>query len=318
MNNTNNYAVQEDEIDLRELFKTLVKHKMKIVLITLAVTISAVIYALSAPKVYEAKAILRIGEYKTENSNDKVVLSDANVLSKELGILYIDILKNAKDKEAKIDRIEVPKNQKNFLEITANGSSNKAAETEIQKVVDYVQEKHKKVLDDVKNIYEARAKQVEGKLMLLKTKTLPSLQEKIGRYKKDVAVYEANFLDVQSNLKKIKVSNPTLATLQINEQRYLADIIIKLKDSLESFENQKNNIEVVEIEKLEEELKALKVLMEPYNYKNTEIVGAIMTNEYPIKPKKSLIVAVSFVTGLILSIFFVFFLEFIRNDKNER
>lgn len=315
MNNTNNYAVQEDEIDLRELFKTLIKHKIKIVLITLAVTISALIYALSVPKVYEARAILRIGEYKTADSNDKVVVSDANVLSKELEILYIDILKNEKDREAITQKIEIPKNQKNFLEITANGSSNKAAEAELQKVVDYIQEKHKIVLDDVKNLNEARAKQVEGKLMLLKTKTIPSLKEKIDRYKKDVTVYETNFLDVQSNLKKIKDSNPTLATLQINEQRYLADIIIRLKDSLESFENQKNNIEVVEIKELEEELNALKVLMEPYNYKNTEIVGAIITNEYPIKPKKSLIVAVAFVTGLILSIFFVFFLEFIRNEK---
>lgn len=318
MNNTNNYAVQEDEIDLRELFKTLVKHKIKIVLITLAVTISALIYALSAPKVYEAKAVLRIGEYKIANSNDKVVVSDSNVLSKELEILYIDILKNQTDREAKTERIEVPKNQKNYLEITANGSSNKAVEAEIQKVIDYVQEKHKKVLDDVKNLNETKAKQVEGKLTLIKTKTLPSLKEKIDRYKKDVTIYEANFLDVQSNLKKIKDSNPTLATLQINEQRYLADIIIKLKDSLESFESEKNNLEVVEIEKLEEELKALKVLMEPYNYKNTEVIGNIMTNEYPIKPKKSLIVAVAFATGLILSIFFVFFLEFIRNEKSER
>lgn len=315
MNNTNNYAVQEDEIDLRELFKTLLKNKLKIVLITLAITLSALVYAFTAPKVYEAKAILRIGEYKTADSNDKVVVSDANVLSKELEILYIDILKNEKDKEAKTEKIEVPKNQKNFLEIVTDGSSNKAAEAELQKVVDYVQEKHKKVLDDVKNLNETKAKQIEGKLTLLKTKTLPALQEKIGRYKKDVTVYETNFLDVQSNLKKIKDSNPTLATLQINEQRYLADIIIKLKDSLESFENEKSNIEVVEIKKLEEELNALKVLMEPYNYKNTEIVGAIMTNEYPIKPKKSLIVAVAFVTGLILSIFFVFFLEFIRNEK---
>lgn len=318
MNNTNNYAVQEDEIDLRELFKTLVKHKIKIVLITLAVTISALIYALNAPKVYEAKAILRIGEYKIANSNDKIVVSDANVLSKELEILYIDILKNQTDREAKTERIEVPKNQKNFLEITANGSSNKAVEAEIQKVVDYVQVKHKKVFDDVKSLNETKAKQIEGKLALLKTKTLPALKEKIDRYKKDVTIYEANFLDVQNNLKKIKDSNPTLATLQINEQRYLADIIIKLKDSLESFESEKNNIEVVEIEELEEGLRVLKVLMEPYNYKNTEIVGAIMTNDYPIKPKNSLIVAVSFVTGLILSIFFVFFLEFIRNEKSER
>jgi uncharacterized protein involved in exopolysaccharide biosynthesis len=57
--------------------------------------------------------------------------------------------------------------------------------------------------------------------------------------------------------------------------------------------------------------------MEPYNYKNTETVGNIMTNDYPIKPKKTLIVVVAFVTGIILSIFLVFFLEFIRNEKEH-
>ena len=83
-------------------------------------------------------------------------------------------------------------------------------------------------------------------------------------------------------------------------------------------ENEKNNIEVIELEKLNEELKTLQVLMEPYNYKNTEIVGSVMTNDYPVKPKKSLIVTVAFVTGFIMSIFFVFFLEFIRNEKKHQ
>lgn len=317
MNNTNNYTIQDDEIDLRELFRTLVKNKKIIIFTTLIVTLIAVVYALMAPKVYEAKAILKIGEYKLTDTKDKIIIANGAELSKELEILFIDILKNEEDREAKIENINIPKNQKNFLEITANGSSNKLAQAEIQKVIDYVKENHKKILDDIKNLHETKVKQIEGKLMLLKTKTLPSLQEKIDRYKKDIKTYEANFLDVQSNLKKIKDTNPTLATLQINEQRYLADIIIKLKDSLENFENKKNNIEAVEIEQLEEELKTLNMLMESYNYKNTEAIGNIMTNNYPIKPKKTLIVIVAFVTGLILSIFLVFFLEFIRNEKEH-
>jgi regulator of sigma D len=189
--------------------------------------------------VYEAKAILKIGEYKLTDTKDKIIIANGAELSKELEILFIDILKNEEDREAKIENINIPKNQKNFLEITANGSSNKLAQAEIQKVIDYVKENHKKILDDIKNLHEAKAKQIEGKLMLLKTKTLPSLQEKIDRYKKDIEIYESNFLDVQKNLKKIKDANPTLAALQINEQRYLADIIIKLKDSLETFENKK-------------------------------------------------------------------------------
>lgn len=39
-----------------------------------------------------------------------------------------------------------------------------------------------------------------------------------------------------------------------------------------------------------------------------------MTNDFPAKPKKSLIVAVAFVTGFILSIFLVFLINFIRKN----
>ncbi|MFA5461886.1 MAG: Wzz/FepE/Etk N-terminal domain-containing protein [Sulfurimonas sp.] len=316
-----NNRYQEDEIDLRELFKTIVKGKKIIILITLIITLSAVVYALMSPKIYEAKAILKIGEFKLTNTNTNtnttVTVANALELSKELEILFIDILKNNGDREAKIQNITLPKNQTNFLEITANGFSNKSAQAEIQKVVDYVQESHKKILDDVKKLHEAEAKQIKNELLLLKTKTIPIINEKIKRYKKDIELYEINFFNLQNNLKKIKDINPTLATIQINEQRYLVDILIKLKDSLEEFESKKNNLEVVEIEKLEEEMNSLKVLMESRNYKNTEVVGIIITDNAPINPKKRLIVTVAFVTGLILSIFIVFLLNFFKEEKNK-
>lgn len=51
---------------------------------------------------------------------------------------------------------------------------------------------------------------------------------------------------------------------------------------------------------------------------NTKKVGDIIINNSPInKPKKKLTVTVSFITGFILSIFLVFFIEFIRNFKNK-
>ncbi|MCF6173983.1 MAG: hypothetical protein L3J44_09435 [Campylobacteraceae bacterium] len=169
----------------------------------------------------------------------------------------------------------------------------------------------------MKEFREAKAKQIEAKILLLKTKITPTMQEKIVRYKKDIKIYETNFLEVQNNIKNIKKINPTLAAIQINEQRYLVDMLIKLKNSLEEFENQKNNIEVVQIENFEEELNTLKSLMKPHNYKNTEIIGNIMTNDYPVEPKKRLIVAIAFITGFILSIFLVFFLKFIKGVRLE-
>ncbi|MGJ0359765.1 GNVR domain-containing protein [Aliarcobacter cryaerophilus] len=42
-----------------------------------------------------------------------------------------------------------------------------------------------------------------------------------------------------------------------------------------------------------------------------------MTNDFPTKPKKKLIVAVAFVTGFIISIFLVFLFNFIKQNTNK-
>ena len=311
--------IEEDEIDLRELFKTLSNNKRKIFFITTIITMLAIVYVFVVPKVFEVKAVVKIGEYKLNNkiADSIVYLDDASVLVKELEVLYIDILKNEKNRDSWIEKVSLLKQQKNIFELSAMGYSNDLAAAEVVKVLSYVKEKHIKVLNDLKDFREAQIKQASGKLELLKNKTLPSLVEKIKRYQDSIKLYEENFISVQSNLKKIKNSNPTLATIQINEQKYLADMLITLRDSLEEFENKKDTIEMVEITKLEEELNTLKSLMKPYNYKNTEVIGNIILNDYAVKPKKTLIVIVAFVTGLILSVFLVFFLEFIRGIRKE-
>lgn len=53
-------------------------------------------------------------------------------------------------------------------------------------------------------------------------------------------------------------------------------------------------------------------------YIMTKQVGEVKLDNIPInKPKKKLIVVVAFITGLILSIFLVFFLEFVKSFKKE-
>ncbi len=53
-------------------------------------------------------------------------------------------------------------------------------------------------------------------------------------------------------------------------------------------------------------------------YIPTKMMGSITVDDSPInKPKKKIIVTVAFVTGFILSIFLVFFIEFIRGMRKE-
>jgi uncharacterized protein involved in exopolysaccharide biosynthesis len=86
---------------------------------------------------------------------------------------------------------------------------------------------------------------------------------------------------------------------------------------LMDMKNKKDELETTVINELIEKRSLLSSMLLPHNYKNTQVVGKIITNDYPIKPKKKLIVVVAFVTAFILSVFLVFFMEFIKGFKEE-
>ena len=58
---------------------------------------------------------------------------------------------------------------------------------------------------------------------------------------------------------------------------------------------------------LEEKMNASKFKLSEENLSNTKLVGNYLVNDYPTKPKKSLIILVSFITSFIMAIFLVFF-----------
>jgi len=68
---------------------------------------------------------------------------------------------------------------------------------------------------------------------------------------------------------------------------------------------------------LTSQIEHLKMEISPLNISRTHIIGKIVENDYPIKPKKKLIVIVAFITSFILAIFLVFFIEFIKSSKEE-
>ena len=85
-----NRYIQEDEIDLRELFKIIWDKKIFIILFTLVITVLATVYAYSKTPIYEAKALVEIGEYKINNTTKNSV-DDASVITRKLTTLFIDM-----------------------------------------------------------------------------------------------------------------------------------------------------------------------------------------------------------------------------------
>lgn len=306
-----NRCIQEDEIDLKELFKTIWAKKIFIVIFTLVVTILAGFYAYSKTPIYEAKALLEIGEYK------KNPVDDAVALEKKLSTIFIDMEKNLKDKTSQISNISVVKGLKNFLEIKSESTSNEEAKNEILKVLTFVQNEHEKILDDIKKQKEMELRNIDLQISDIKSKSVDLIDKKIENNIKNLKSLEEQLKQIDENLKKIDTLNPSLAALKLMEKRDITNSINTITIQNFELESKKDELLTTTLYKLEESKKIIELSLLPHNYKNTQIVGEIMTNDFPTKPKKILIVAVAFVTGFIISIFLVFLFNFIKQNTNR-
>ena len=319
-NITDQNYYQEDEIDLKELFNTLWFKKNLIIGITATITILAGIYAFNKTPIYQVNALVEIGNYKlhnNNNNNNKALLDSANELVKKLNILFIDMFKNEKDRKFEITSISTPKKVNNFIEIKAEAISNELASQEILKVVSHIQNKHQKILDDVKNRRELEIKNIETKIDNIKNKEVKLLTEKINIQQVNLDDYKLQLNTIGKNIKDIENSNPALTALKLMEKRDLSSFILELNLQLMDMRNKKDELKTISINQLLEKKQLVASMLLPHNYKNSEIVGQVITNDYPAKPKKKLIVAVAFIAGFILSILLVFIMNAFRKEDDR-
>lgn len=308
--------IQDDEIDLKELFKTLWNRKIFIAIFTLTATLLVAIYAFIKTPIYEATALIEIGEYRL-NSSSKSSVDDVNALQKKLSVIFVDMERNNKEKISNISNIAVAKGLKNFLEIRSEAISNDKAKKEIVKVVEFIQTEHKKLLDDVKKQKELELKNIDLQIADIKTKSVALIDKKLDNNREVLENLQNQLKLVDKNLKKIDSLNPSLAVLKLMEKRDITNDINKLTNQNFDLESKKEELLTTTIYKLEENRKIAELLLLPHNYKNSQVVGEIMTNSFPVKPKKKLLITVGFVTGFIVSIFLVLFLQFIKDENNK-
>lgn len=308
--------IYEDEIDLKELFLTIWEKKIFIVVFTAIITILSIVYVSIKTPIYEASALVEIGEYKLDNNTVNSV-DNVNNLEKKLRTLYIDMQKNVQDKSSWITSINVIKGLKNFIEIKSEAISNEEAQNEISKLLSFVQTEHSKILEDNKKQKELQLKNIDLNISDIKSRTVALIDKKLVNNNKTLEDLEKQLALVDENLKKIDTLNPSLAALKLMEKKDITTAINNFTIQNFELENKKDELLTTTLYKLEENKKSIELLLLPHNYKNTQIVGDIMTNDFPSKPKKSLTVAVAFVTGFILSIFLVFIMQFIGNIRKD-
>lgn len=316
-NNTTQYY--ENEIDLRKLAYILLASKKLVIGTTILITFLAGIYALNKTPTYEASALVEIGNYKLDNNNNnnKLLLDSAPDLVKKLNILFIELYKNEKGRDFKISSISTVKNSNKFIEIKAQATSNQIATREATKVVENIQARHQVILNDIKNRRELEIRNINTRIDNIKNKEVPLLLEKIKLQQVNLHDYKSQLDQANIVINNIENTNPALTALKLMEKRDLSSFVVDLNLQLMDMRNNIDRLEITAINDLIEQRALIESMLMPHNYKNSTVIGRVVTSNHPVAPKKKLIVAVAFIASLMLSIFLVFLLNAFKQEDEQ-
>jgi uncharacterized protein involved in exopolysaccharide biosynthesis len=273
--------IEEDTIDLRELWKTLMKRKILIVGLTAIVTILATAYALLVKPVFQVSTNMELAYISGEPA------VDLPSLIHKLNVLYEVGEKGTHKELPVISSIDIPKKVKGIINIQAQGYDNISAEKKLEEIIDYIQAWQDKEVD----IYISKQK----KMLVSIAEELKDKSEMIEEIKKFMSNYQNKIL----NISKQDAALAGVYTIEIGKKQ------TELQNSFNQIYNLKNKKSDIEFS-----ISQLKL-------KKAGQIGKIKVLDYPVKPKKKLIVVVAFITGLFFSVFLVFFLEFIHNSKRN-
>jgi uncharacterized protein involved in exopolysaccharide biosynthesis len=306
------YRVEEDEIDLKELAKTIGRYKWSILFFAFFVTSIAVLFALSKPNEYESKTLLM----PQENAKPRVgggLAALAGMSGVDIGgggtpgpeesfnalLSNYDFMKTFIEKyeiHTKLVSEESAKNYKFALGydgiyqfIKGDGNSKGKDDENISE--DEI------VFDTFKNISQTitiASDKESGIITMSAQHNDPYIAKFLVESFLSYASAHLKSKDMKDNDKQIAYYNEAM--------RNTSDIALKVK--------------LAELASALIEKKVLSDANEFYNVKQfTKPQIAYIKDK--VGPKRALIVVVAFVTSLILGIFGVFFIEFLRGNKEE-
>jgi len=342
----NNTDMQVDSIDLMELFAVLKRRKKLIWSVSALFTLLALVYVLVATPWWQVNATLEIGKYIDKQTGKEVYLEGGKGVAQRLKVEYIDVYAHVKGRDSKIKTISASKKNPQFITINALGKSNALALAEIKKVINELQDKHKKIIDEiiakkqseldqiVRGIFQIehyKISDMNEKIKYMKQIKLPAIDKRIASIETDLkndikqkekAIKNLSSLNNNASLAALRLAQIQGLEYKISENRIK---LINMKSEKEkiiisvlpSLKRKREELQKIDLASLQQKRNLIKLSMQTHNYRNTAVVGEIITQEKPVKPKKALILIVTFITGLMFSIFLAFFLEFLHGMRKK-
>ena len=279
--------IDNNVIDLKELFAIVSKKKKLIYSTTAFVTLLAIIYAyMLAKPIYQVQAMVETGKIYAGTKYEST-LDDIVDLKQKLEYLYGTKSKK-KRSYPRVKSFTVAKNSKSIFSIAVEGYSNEEAIAYIDKIIQKIETNYAKKV----STYISTQKE----LISLTQLDITDTTENLLNTQKTLAGYNQKIM----NLSTQDAALAGIYTIQISQ----------------------NQTRLQETQSLLSKLKAkestMKLAISPLRIKPTHIVGKVEVLKRPIKPKKLLIVIIAFITSLMFSVFLVFFLAFLSALKDEK
>ncbi|MFH0709194.1 MAG: Wzz/FepE/Etk N-terminal domain-containing protein [Pseudomonadota bacterium] len=308
--NISQSVIQEDEIDLRELAATIGKHKFKLIGFTLVVTAMSVLWTLSKPNIYHSQAVL-VPQVESKSSMGGlgalaglagVDLGGGEMLPDSAYQLYLDDyqwMRNFLLQSKLFERLNAEDADKNYRFVLGidtfyrlkKGSPNEDSEAMSP---DKKEKKLFATYQDIKSKFSISSDKKTSVITLGFSDSDPVLA-------KDTV---SLFLKYASN------------SLRTNE---LSDMEKKIAYYDQELQKTNDLSLKTQLSQLMSALIQKKVLAQSSEFYNVKMVTAPSVAYEGDKegPKRGLIVAVSMITSLIIGIFGIFFIEFIRSKKED-
>ena len=312
-NNNPNINLQEDEIDLKEIFKILINSKKLIIVTTLIITLLGTIYSFQKAPLYKSTALIEIGQYNTFE-NENILLESASKLIQNLNIVFIH--KSNED----INSLSIKTIENKLIQVEIRKPSKELSKKTLNEIIRYIENRHSGLEKrNNQSTQKILTRKIANKIVTINNQ-LPYLATKIVALKNIIIADEHNLKLLQSNpelLLKRAAQFPTL-----NEVIYsYNDELLDLKSAQENLIHERSNLEsklkLLESNSFDpKNLFKLNLLREKddqsleldflvmQNPTRTQLIGEIITKK--VATKKELIISLSFIMGLFLSIIMVF------------
>ena len=301
-----NSYIEEDEIDLRELWETIKKGK-KIIFLTMIVIVSLTfVYVLKMPNSYKSEAILIPTATEGNNLGGLGGLAAMAGVSLGGGSMTPDIAFNSLLNNYGFMKAFVEKNGIYNYYSRDDFDANYVFALGYRGLYELFKgEKKEDEIDKEKEIYNLITKKIQKNFSISSDKKSGLITISYTDYDREYAAKMVNMF-----LK--------------DASAYLVENGLKHIDNrLKYFEKEMSKVEAFELRQalsqMISQILKEKVMMKSKQYYQCDLLTApeVAYIKDKAKPKRGLILVVAFITSIILGIFIVFFLNFLKNDEDN-